>query len=309
MNAVFLLIYPIQYKKAKSMKKIALLALGLPLMLLAQSEAEKRYYQMTLAEIDQDIRSTSQRISQPSQRLAYYSERFVDAPYELTCEAEGENGRYETQPLLNLKQLNCMTYCEIVLALSLSQYYEEFFNVLQHIRYRQGIISMASRNHYTMVDWLAANTWCLDDVTSRVGGKDVVRSTRTISHKKFFNGKAITDIPVMLPDRQVTVGYIPLAKLSSHDKALQNGDIVSLIQDKPDIFSAHMLLIIKKEGRTFFRHASLSAKKVLDQPFEEYIAGLSRNPKYQGMSFMRVKNKIDWVDGVYTHGKFIVTQP
>jgi len=288
------------------MNRICLLFLWFPLSLFAQTTPINPYYQMTLAEIDQDIRRVSREIGQPTQRMAYYSERFLDAPYEFVCEAEGENGRYETQPLLNLQQVNCMTYCEIVLALSLSTYYEEFFNVLQHIRYRQGIIALATRNHYTMVDWLPANRWCLDDVTNQVGGKDVVRSTRTISHKNFFAGKSISDLPVMLPDRTVTIGYIPLTKLAKHEAALQDGDIVSLIQNRSDIFSAHMLLIIKREGKTFFRHASQSAKKVLDQPLEEYIDGLSHSPRYQGMSFMRLKKTIRWIDGSYTHGKFII---
>ncbi len=287
-------------------KKVMLLVFSIFCWGLAQTAPDKLYYQMTIAEIDQDIRDISKTIPQPGQRMAVYSSRFLHAPYELSCEAEGEWGRYETQSLMNLKQVNCMTYCEIVLALSLSEYYEEMFNVLQHIRYRQGIISMATRNHYTMVDWLPANSWCLQDVTAKVGGRDVVKSTRTISHKNFFKGKNISDIPVMLPDRTVTIGYIPSDRLALHEKALQDGDIVALIQNKTDIFSAHMLLIIKKDGGTFFRHASLSAKKVLDQPFSEYLAAVAKNPRYQGMSFMRMKKKIDWVDGVYTHGKFIL---
>lgn len=273
---------------------------------LAQPVPEKLYYRMSAAEIDQDIREISKKIPQPGQRMAVYSARFLDAPYELSCEAEGEWGRYETQSLMNLQQVNCMTYCEIVLALSLSDYYEEMFNVLQHIRYRQGIISMATRNHYTMVDWLPANRWCLEDVTAKAGGKDVVYSTRTISHQNFFNGKGIADIPKILPDRTATIGYIPLDKLAQHEHALQDGDVVALIQNKTDIFSAHMLLVIKKEEKTFFRHASYSQKKVVDQPFAEYIASVAKNPRYQGMSFMRIKKKIDWVDGAYTHGKFIL---
>ena len=97
-----------------------------------------------------------------------------------------------------LKKLNCMTFCEIVMALSLADYYEDFFNILQNIRYRQGIIGMATRNHYTMADWLPANAWCLNDISRRVGSEDTEQVTRTISHKNFFAGKGITDIPIML---------------------------------------------------------------------------------------------------------------
>jgi hypothetical protein len=249
---------------------------------------------MSLKEIDQDLRRVSDSTMTAGDKMTYFSERFVGAPYLLVCEGEGENGRYETEPLLNLKQINCMTYCEIVLAMTLSGYYEEMFNVLQHIRYRNGFISMATRNHYTMVDWLPANRWCLDDVTAAVGGADALPLTRTIRHGQFFKGKGIDDLPEVLSDRTVTISYIPKEKLISRKMGLQSGDIVALIQDKPDIFSAHMLLIVKKQDGLYFRHASMSAGKVIDERFDDYVNGLLSKARYQGMSFMRVKTEIDW---------------
>jgi hypothetical protein len=271
---------------------------GLCALLLSAAGAaggvKKQYHLISLAEIDQDIRRIAASHLSNADKIAYYSGCFAGAPYKLVCEGEGENGRYETEPLLNLKQVNCMTFCEIVMAIALSDHYEEMFNVLQHIRYRDGFISMATRNHYTMVDWLPANSWCLDEVTRQVGGADIVESTRTIRHGKFFAGKGISDLPHVLPDRTVTVPFIPLKKLAAHESELHNGDIVALIQDKTDIFSAHMLLIIKEDGKTWFRHASMSAGKVVDQPFREYINSLSKSKLYQGMSFMRIKEKVEW---------------
>jgi D-alanyl-D-alanine carboxypeptidase/D-alanyl-D-alanine-endopeptidase (penicillin-binding protein 4) len=268
--------------------------LGLLVLLTCAKAGETLYYAMPVAEIDRDIRQVAGRTLSNAEKMVYYSERFLGAPYLLVCEGEGENGRYETEPLLNLKQINCMTYCEIVIAMTLSRDYEEMFNVLQQIRYRNGYISMATRNHYTMVDWLPANSWCLEEVTRQVGGSDIVESTRTICHGNFFKRKGIEDLPAVLPDRAVTAAYIPLDKLVRHEEALKSGDVVALIQDKPDIFSAHMLLVIKKDGRTWFRHASMSAGKVLDEPFAEYLGKISKKPVYQGMSFMRIKEAVDW---------------
>ncbi len=261
------------------------------------------YYQAPLPVIDQDVRQTASRGLTNAEKMVYYSERFIGAPYLLVCEGEGDNGRYDTQPLLNLQKINCMTYCEIVMALTLARNYEEMFNILQHIRYRGGYISMATRNHYTMVDWLPANSWCLEEVTRQAGGEDVVESERTIRHGAFFHGKGIDDLPALLPDRTVRSAYIPLHKLVSHEAALRSGDIVALIQDRTDIFSAHMLMVIKRDGRTWFRHASMSAGKVVDEPFAEYIAKISKRPLYQGMSFMRIKEQIEWSLPGATRGK------
>ena len=269
--------------------------LGLAVLLTCLQASDSPLYHLApLPVIDQDIRQTTARGLTNAEKMVYYSGRFMGAPYLLVCEGEGENGRYETQPLLNLQKINCMTYCEIVMALTLSRNYEEMFNVLQHIRYRDGYISMATRNHYTMVNWLPANSWCLEEVTRQVGGADVVESTRTIRHGLFFQGKGIDDLPAVLPDRTVCAAYIPLQKLALHEQALNSGDVVALIQDKPDIFSAHMLMVIKREGRTWFRHASMSAGKVVDEPFAEYIAKISKRPLYQGMSFMRIRERVDW---------------
>ena len=277
--------------------------LALPIFLTCAHAGDTLYYAMPLREVDLDVRRVAAHGLTNAEKMVYFSERFVGAPYLLVCEGEGENGRYETQPLLNLHQLNCMTYCEIVVALSLSRNYEEMFNILQHIRYRDGYISMATRNHYTMVDWLPANSWCLEEVTRKVGGADIVESVRTIRHNAFFKSKGIDDLPVVLPDREVAVAFIPLKKLILHEDSLQNGDIVALIQDKPDIFSAHMLLIIKKNGGTWFRHASLGAGKVVDEAFAAYINKISRNPLYQGMSFMRIKEEVEWSLPQATRGR------
>jgi hypothetical protein len=298
--------YHVHVLKELGMSKMnmVLLFIGLPACLCC-GQTEKLYYKMTPAEIDRDMRQTAQKMPSYRERMVYYSGCFLGAPYVLGCEGEGACARYETGPLMNLRQMNCMTNCEIVLAFSLSDFYEEMFNVLQHIRYRYGLISMETRNHYTMADWLPANEWCLQDVTESAGGEDALPLTRTISHSSFFAGKGINDLPHMMPDREVTIHYVPLAMLPRHEEALQSGDIVSLIQDKPGIFSAHMLLIIKKDGKTYFRHASSSAKKVLDQPFAGYIAGLQKSKKYMGMSFMRVREQIQFQQGVYTHGKII----
>lgn len=269
---------------------------------------DKSYHDSSLKAIDQDLRRVSQSDMSNQGKMVYYSGCFMNAPYELACEGEGENGYYETEPLLNIRKINCMTFCEIVLALSLSNFYEEFFNVLQHIRYRQGIISMATRNHYTMADWLPANRWCLRDVSQEVGREHARELMRPISHRKFFKTKGITDLPVVFKDRNVTITYIPLEYLEQHEADLESGDIVALIQNKPDIFSAHMLLVIKKEGETYFRHASMKAGKVVDEVFQTYIDNLAKSPRYLGMSFMRIREDVDWQLKNAYRGKIVLPQ-
>jgi len=271
------------------------------------AKKEKRIGELTTEELDKLIREISNSKMTNQEKMVYYSGRFLGTPYVLLCEADGPYARYETLPLMNLKEINCMTYCEIVMALTLSSYYEEMFNVLQHIRYKNGIIGMATRNHYTMADWLPENSWCLDDVSEIIGGDKAKKLTRVISHKKFFEGKGIADIMDVLPDREITISYIPKESLLAVTDKMNSGDVVSLIQDMPRIFSAHMLIIYKDaKGKTYFRHASMSKKTTLDEPFNKYVKGLIENKKYMGMSFMRIKENVLWIsDRKLTHGKVI----
>ncbi len=290
----------------KTLIQVALLLIVAVFIIFLVCEYQRkplRYYRAGIEKIDRDIRSISTGDLDISERMTLYSQRFLDAPYKLECQGDGPYAKYDQRPLLNLKKINCMTYCEIVMALSMADYYVDFFNILQHIRYYNGIIGMATRNHYTMVDWIEANSWCLKDITLQLGGENAIPIERTISHAAFFKNKEIDDIPVMWPDRRVTLHYLPFKTLLEFEPAVQSGDIVALIQDMEGIFSAHMLLYIKNDKGAFFRHASMSAGKTIDSPYRDYVQDLSQNPRYLGMSFMRMKENIDWRQN---HGKFII---
>ena len=103
-----------------------------------------------------------------------------------------------------------MSFCEHVLALSISDSWDHFFNNLQQIRYKDGIIGMKSRNHYTMADWLPENNWIIEDVSKKVGGEYAQSITRTISHKTFFARKGIHNVDFVKPDRTLTIDYVVL---------------------------------------------------------------------------------------------------
>lgn len=261
---------------------------------------------MSVDELDSLIRWVAKQPWSNAQKIVFYSELFLDMPYEFYCMGDGPYAHYDTAPLMNFEKINCMTYCEEVLALSLSRTYEEMFNILQHIRYYGGVIGMNTRKHYTMVDWLPGNKWCLRDVSKSIGGKYARKLTRTIKHGKFFREKGLTDVYPILPDRKFTIYYIPKEHLLDVVDKIHSGDIIALIQDKPGIFSAHMGLIIKKEAKVVLRHAPMNRGKVLDDRFDEYVKGLQEYDKLLGMSFMRVREKIKWIGNRTTHGRMML---
>jgi hypothetical protein len=249
---------------------------------------------MTNVQIDSlltDISATQMTITE---RMRYFSEYFLKMPYDLNCAGEGPYALYEPWPLVNFDSTNCMVFCEHVLALSISDSWDNFFNNLQHIRYKDGIIGMRTRNHYTIGDWLPHNSWLLQDVSKKVGGTAAKQLTRTISHLEFFKGKGINDMRYVLPDRKITIDYIPKQALKSITTNLRNGDIGCLLFAKLDnIFSAHMWMVIEQSGELIIRESSSSTMSTFDTPYDQWAERIMKSGRYLGVAVMRVRDELN----------------
>lgn len=275
------------------MKRIIFVTIvcGLTLTMFAQ---QKKIYEMSNSEIDVMLREQSKEQKTIKEKMNYYSSLFIGMPYNLTCAGDGPYALLETEPMVNFKQTNCMLYCEHVLALSISDSWDNFFNNLQQIRYKDGIIGMRTRNHYTMADWMPENNWLLDDVSGIVGGEFSKQITRTISHKKFFEGKGIDDLRYVLPDREITIDYVAFASMSKVKQNIKDGDIAAILFAKLDnIFSAHMIMMIINDDKLIVRESSNSKMTTFDTPFDEWLKKYEKSEKYMGISLMRVKDELN----------------
>lgn len=256
----------------------------------------KQFHQMNHVEIDELIRQTAKTSMTVTEKMNYFSAYFLDMPYNIHCVGDGPYALYEPWPLVNFKETNCMAFCEHVLALAISDNWDNFFNNLQQIRYRDGIIGMKTRNHYTMADWLPQNNWLLEDVSRKVGGTFTKTITRTISHKQFFAGKGISDTTCILPDRTLTIDYIPLNDFKNVINQIKSGDILSLLFAKLDnIFAAHMVMVVDDGNGKLIRESSNSKMTTFDTPIEEWIDQKInlKSKRYLGISVIRVKDDLN----------------
>jgi hypothetical protein len=187
-----------------------------------------------------------------------------------------------------------MAFCEHVLALSISDSWDNFFNNLQQIRYKDGLIGMRTRNHYTMADWLPENAWLLDDITKTIGKNYTRKVTRTISHENFFRGKGIDDLRYVKPDRNITVDFIPLNALAKIKENLHSGDIGTLLfANKSDIFSAHMWMVFEKNGDLVIRESTTRGMTTFGTPYDDWAKYVQASKRYSGISLMRVKEELN----------------
>jgi hypothetical protein len=254
----------------------------------------QQLFNMSNKQIDSLLTMTAGQNLTITERMNLYSQLFLGMPYDLNCSGDGPYALLETQPLVNFEKTNCMVFTEHILALAISDSWDNFFNNLQQIRYKDGIIGMRTRNHYTIADWLPENNWLLDDVSKKVGGNFTRQVTRTISHLTFFKKKGITDLRYVKPDRQLTIDYVPAENLKDIKNKLKAGDIGSLIYaNKTDIFSAHMWLVAEKNGQLVIRESSNSKMTTFETPFEEWSGKIMQSPKYIGIAVMRVRDELN----------------
>ncbi len=127
--------------------------------LFCMSEAQLDLYLKRLATQEQD----------PIARLKILASQNVGQPHQDVVLGEGGYDSADPRPLFDLTKSNSLSCVEQLLAMSLSDSFEEFFLVLQRFRYKNGVITTANRNHNLLCDWVPNNEWVLDDVDSQLG--------------------------------------------------------------------------------------------------------------------------------------------
>lgn len=258
------------------------------------SEKKDRLFNFSNMQIDSLLTDILEKNLTITERMSLYSKYFLETPYNITCTGDGPYALYESEPLVNFQHTNCMVYCEHVLALSISDSWDNFFNNLQQIRYQNGIIGMRTRNHYTMADWLPENSWLLNDVSRKIAGEYTKTITRTISHKRFFEKKGIKDLRYVKADRELTIDYVPKEVLGKVENNYQNGDIFALLFDnKSDIFSAHMLMVYKVDDKSIIRESSNSKMSTFETPYMDWVKKIQNSDRYIGIAVMRVREELN----------------
>lgn len=224
------------------------------------------------------------------ERIEHVSAQASGTPYLLGPLGEGPEAPFDKKPLINLQQVDCVTFTEQTLALALSQNYEQAVATLQKIRYKAGEVKMECRNHYTMADWTVNNRWLMEDISARLTGHQWL--SRTISHQQLFAAQKFAGIQVREPDRRMKVAYVPDTHIESILPQLKSGDMGVLIQDHPGIFAAHIGFMIQKEGQWVYRNAtSIGSKQVVDTPIDALIDSLKKSKRLIGMSFIRPRSE------------------
>jgi len=218
-------------------------------------------------ELDRIIREAA-RIADPGERIALISEHFLNTPYQESTLIGSDH--LEEELVLNLSGLDCFTFLDYVEAMRLSRSFSDFQDRLKQVRYRNGLVSFPTRNHF-FTDWAEYRSAFVRDETKEIGKGKAMNSKKTLNRKEdktlFLNG-------IELVDRTIT--YIPTEKIDELIlQQLKTGDYAGIYSDSPGLDVSHVGIIIRAGASLFLRHASSSGglRKIVDQDFMQYMKG------------------------------------
>jgi len=213
---------------------------------------------------------------------------FLGTPY---VAATLENGLDE-KLVINLRQLDCTTFVENVLALARTvklknSDFESVASELEKIRYRDGIRNQyPSRLHY-FSEWIQNNE--KKGIISGEINKNGVKCNKIIN----FMSTHPSDYPVLkehqelIPaiaqqEKELSVNgfmYFPKNDLPNLYHNLKHGDIIALTSSIDGVDVNHVGIIMKKGNEFYLLHASQSGKKVLisEDPITDFLKPSSKN--------------------------------
>lgn len=260
----------------------------------------KPLYQMKPAEIGPFL--AWQQLAEPRlrQRVAALARKNIGQPYELYLLGEFPFETFDPQPLYELEKSDCVVFAEHTYAMALSGSWEEFFWILQRIRYRDGVIGVATRNHYTEADWNTSNSWLVKDITSELAGARAVPYMQLIDRKAFLKRQFKIDREIA-KQRWDDV-YVPKEMVPEVAAGLQEGDFVNIISGVGESkWASHVGLIVLGAGGE--RHILHSSEPVvreetlqafierLNARDERNVAAGQNKPRLFGFKFLRLNEQ------------------
>lgn len=222
---------------------------------------------------------------------------FLAAPYRAgTLEAPGRE-----KLVITLKEFDCTTFVESVVALALSADDQPlsplaFSKNLKRIRYRGGkIVGYASRLHY-FTDWIRDNVKkkILDDITASLGGKGLRKKISFMTdHRSLYpalKNKAAYEkmLQVEKSLSRKTFAVIPSGSLRAVASKIKNGDIIAFATDEDGLDVLHTGFAARQGKKIYLLHASSKEGAVVmsSKPLTAYIKS---NKKISGVLVARIR--------------------
>jgi len=205
---------------------------------------------------------------------------YLDDPYVANTLESGE----KEELTYCSYQFDCVTFVEMTLALS---YYhsmilgDNFENILQKIRYRNGEVNgYHSRLHYYS-DWIQhmESQGLMTNISKELGGKILNKkinfmtknASKYVQLSDSMEYKAMKKIENQI--NQKTIYFIPQDKIAACETLIKSGDIIAFTTTIEGLDVSHVGFAITRDGKRKLLHASSEKKKVTisDESISNYV--------------------------------------
>ncbi|WP_338762449.1 N-acetylmuramoyl-L-alanine amidase-like domain-containing protein [Massilia sp. METH4] len=238
--------------------------------LTAQQLEKIPLYAMTPQQVDRYIAHVHATVPELRRRIALIGRQNIGQPYVLNLLGEFPYQVHDTLPMFSLTHSDCVVFAEHTYAMALSRNWEEFFWMLQRIRYKDGVVGVATRNHYTEQDWNVNNAWLVKDISAELAGPHVASYQLKVDRARFLRTRHNTraDLPVTTS----TERYVPAERVHEVLGRLADGDFVNVISTRNgEYWASHVGLVVTAPdgSRQFLNSAE---PKVREESFAAFIA-------------------------------------
>lgn len=283
------------------MKYLLSLIIILCRCLPAYTQDEVKYSQKDSIITTELLKSCMNECKTKDNCLMYFARKLKSIPYVARTLEGGECERL----VVNLRQLDCTTYVENVIALYLcikngETTFRDFCNYLRNIRYENGIVTYPTRLHYFSY-WIEQNT--LTGIVREIVPQDS-SVTEDSEYDIYYMSSNPEKYPALRKDTSLiddiaemekyfdgkTYRYIPKAKLKNPESLqpyIKDGDIIAIVTNKKGLDISHIGFAAWHKGNLHLLNASSIHKKVVEEPMSLYKY-MMRHPSQTGIRIIRV---------------------
>ncbi len=252
------------------------------------------------------------------ERIAYFGELFLGAPYVNGPQGEGEDAEFDQSPLYRFDCFDCVTYVNNVLALSFSNNTLEFKHNLLKLNYYDSKPEYQNRFHFMSIDWNSQNQKnnFLRDMTADIAEPEYAIGEidkpnwflkRSLDDIKLVNAvnttvkknlaeklKKLQNLSQHFKKQTARLAYLPTQKLLERNilEKISHGAIIEVVRpnwnlkDKigTNLHVSHIGFGIRKNNNLYFRHASSEHKKVEEVLLKNYLQNFLDSATIKGVN-------------------------
>ena len=221
------------------------------------------------------------KLSKDKNIILFYARQLIGVPYV----AQTLEVNKQEQLIVNLRQLDCTTYVENVLALTLCTEnkklptFADFCYYLRMLRYEGGKVDYPTRLHY-FTAWISDNTKLgfVHEIQAnsapftKVQTLDVDYMSQHIDNYPMLKVHPEWIQAISKMEQQLTgkkFHYIPKAQIANtslYRKTIKDGDIIAIITSKKGLDTSHIGIAVWHKDGLHMLNASQIRHKVVEEP-------------------------------------------